>query len=545
MTRSNKSNHPFHEWVPRPVGILILLMLFVPPTFSGGAYLSNISEMAGGLGLWTEDVQLASFFTSIGMCLFPPFMVPFLQARRTKQTYLACFMLLIVLNGVCAATTSMSVLLAACMLTGLVRVMVMLNCTFTIAPYLTGMDTLSMFTMTTEPPADVQYVLERKRTFLMPVLYFFILVLSQMSNMLTAWFAYEYQWQDAYLVVIGMLMVAMLLVIVAMPDEAKKAPWRVEWRKLPEMLLMAVALCCMTYVLVYGKTLDWLHSKSICIALAVMLFSGGAFLIRSLRAGNDAYLPLDVFRYRNVALSMLLFLATMIFNSANNFVASFARIASPVSNVHCASLSGWAAVGCLIGLLLSLMLVLKKVHFRWMFCVGFLLMAASNVYVFFQYQSAGLFQNLWLPMVLNFSGLLMLYSLVAAWGMKGLPSRYLATFVFLMIWMRNAIAPVAGAAVLSNALCHKQQYQVTRLAQNVDEQNPLAAGSFAALRGNARAQGGGEREAREFACTALWGRVAKQATLVAMRDVTGGAVVCLAVAAVVVLLPVYRRGESS
>lgn len=121
----------------------------------------------------------------------------------------------------------------------------MLNCTFTIAPYLTGMDTLSMFTMKEEPSADVQYALERKRTFLMPVLYFFILLISQTSNMVTAWFAYEYHWQDAYYVVIGMLLVAILLVVCTIPGEKKTAHniYKVEWKKVPDMLLMAVALC--------------------------------------------------------------------------------------------------------------------------------------------------------------------------------------------------------------------------------------------------------------------------------------------------------------
>ena len=115
------------------------------------------------------------------------------------------------------------------------------------------MDTLSMFTMKEEPSPGIQYQLERKRTFLMPVLYFYILFIAQLSNILTAWFAYHFRWQDAYLAVIGMLMVAVVIILITMPDEEKKAPSNSPWgerRKVPEMLLMAVALCSMTYVLI-------------------------------------------------------------------------------------------------------------------------------------------------------------------------------------------------------------------------------------------------------------------------------------------------------
>lgn len=486
-----KNNYPFHKWVPRPIGILVLLLMFVPPTFSGGAYLCNIGEMSGGLGVWTEDIQLASFFTGIGMCLFPPFMVRFLQARRIKQTYLWCFLLLIPLNCICAVTTSVPMLLAACLLTGFVRIIVMLNCTFTIAPYLTGMDTLSMFTMTEEPSADVQYILERKRTFLMPVLYFFILLISQAGNVLTAWFAYEYRWQDAYFVVIGMLLVAMLLVVCTMPNEKKTQTYKVEWKKVPDMLLMAVALCCMAYILVYGKTLDWFCSGSIRLTIGLLLISCGTFIFLSLRhKGDEAYLPLRVFTYRNVRMSMLLFFLTMVFNSANIFVGTFAKISTPVNNLQNASLSGWAIAGCLFGLLLSILLIVKKVRFCTIFCVAFLLMAASNIYLYFQYRTMGLFGNMILPTILNYTGLLMLYSVVAAFGMKSLPSRYLATFVFLMIWMRNAIAPVVGSSIYSNWLNNKQQDYVTRLVQTVDSENALAATAF--LQTKRMGQAGGQ-----------------------------------------------------
>lgn len=541
----DKSNHPFHKWIPRPIGILVLLLMFVPPTFSGGAYLCNISEMSGGLGLWTEDIQLASFFTSIGMCLFPPFMVRFLQARRIKQTYLWCFLLLIPLNYICAVTTSVPMLLAACLLTGFVRIIVMLNCTFTIAPYLTGMDTLSMFTMTEEPSADVQYTLERKRTFLMPILYFFILLVSQASNMLTAWFAYEYRWQDAYFVVIGMLLVALLLVVCTMTDEKKTKTYKVEWRKVPDMLLMATALCSMAYILVYGKTLDWLCSDSIQLTTGLLLISCGAFIFRSLICGDKAYLPLNIFTYRNVWMSMLLFLFTMVFNSANIFVGTFAKLSTPINNLQSASLSGWAIAGCLLGLLLSILLVVKKVRFRTIFCIAFLLMAASNTYLYFQYQTIGLFSNMILPTILNYTGLLMLYSVVAAFGMKRLPSHYLATFVFLMIWMRNAIAPVVGSSVYANWMNHRQQYSVTRLVQTVDSENTIASNTFALTKRMGQAGGKGTTEAEQLATTSLKGRITMQSTIVAMKDITGLTVVLLLGAAGIVLLLPYHKRETT
>lgn len=540
-----QGNSPFYRWVPKPLGILILMFMFVPPTFSGGAYLSNMSEMSGALGMMTEEIQLASFYTSIGMCLFVPFMLRFLQVRRIRQTYLICFALLIPLNYVCAVTTSLPVLLIACLLIGFVRIIVMLNCTFTIAPYLTGVNTLAMFTMTDTPTPAAQYKMERMRTFLMPVLYCFILLIAQSSNIVTAWFAYEYHWQDAYYVVIGMLLAAILLVVATMPADKRQEPYKIEWGKVPELLLMTIALCCGAYVLVFGKTLDWFDSRSISIATGAALLSTGMFILVSIRKGDNAYLPLGVFRYRNIWMSVLLFLITMIFNSANIFVGTFSKISTSINNFHSASLSAWAIAGCFIGLAISILLVLKKVKFRTTFIIGFLFMGLSNVLMYFQYRTEGLFSNMVLPTILNFTGLLMLYSLVAAFGMKSLPARYLVTFVFLMIWMRNSIAPVIGASIYSNALNQRQQYYITRLSQDVAATNNMAASAYAQNTFIGKATGKGTFEAEQFSATAMKGRITKQATIVAMKDITGTTVILILATTLLVLLLPYHKKETT
>lgn len=538
-------NLPFYQWMPKQLGILILLFLFIPPTFSGGAYLSNLNEMSGALGLMIEEIQLASFFTSIGMCLFVPFMVRFLQARSIRRTYLWCFGLLIPLNYICAVTTSVPLLLTACILIGFVRVIVMLNCTFTIAPYLTGVNTLYMFTMTETPGPEAQYKMERMRTFLMPVLYCFILMIAQSSNVVTAWFAYEYSWHDAYYATIAMLLVAMWLVLFTMPDIRNNDKYHIEWNKVPEMIFMAIALCSMAYILSFGKTLDWFASPQITIATAIMLISAGLFILYSLHNGDDAYLPLGVFRYRNVWMSMLLFLVAMIFNSANIFVGTFSKLSTAINNYQSATLSLWAIAGCLAGLILSVMLVLKKVSFRTVFIIAFLFIALSNSLLYFQYQTTGLFGNMIWPTVLNFIGLLMLYSLVAAFGMKSLPSRYLATFVFLMIWMRNSIAPVIGASIYSNWLNERQQFHVSVLSEELTASNPFAAQTHAQNMAMAKASGKGAFESEQFSSTAMKGKVTQQATIVAMKEITGSTVILIAVAAVATFLLPYHKKETT
>ena len=160
-------------------------------------------------------------------------------------------------------------------------------------------------------------------------------------------------------------------------------------------------------------------------------------------------------------------------------------------------------------------------------------------------EAMGLFSNMILPTVLNYTGLLMLYSVVAAFGMKRLPSRYLATFVFLMIGMRNAIAPVVGSSIYANWINHQQQYNVTRLMQTVDSENILASNTFVQTKRMGQAGGKGTTEAEQFAATLLKGRITVQSAIVAMKDITGQTVLLLLGAAGVVLLLPYQKKETT
>lgn len=43
-------NFPFYDWVPKPLGIAFLVILFIPIMTVSGAYTVNSSEMPRGFG---------------------------------------------------------------------------------------------------------------------------------------------------------------------------------------------------------------------------------------------------------------------------------------------------------------------------------------------------------------------------------------------------------------------------------------------------------------------------------------------------------------
>lgn len=99
-------NYPFYNWIPKPLGILILVLLFIPILTVGGVYTANSGEMMSGLGIQSEHIQFVGFLTSIGMAAFSPFFYELICIRREKMMCLVGFTVMYVLSYVCAKTDS-------------------------------------------------------------------------------------------------------------------------------------------------------------------------------------------------------------------------------------------------------------------------------------------------------------------------------------------------------------------------------------------------------------------------------------------------------
>lgn len=147
-------NYPFYNWVPKPLGILILLFLFLPILTVGGTYSVNSGEMMSGLGIISEHIQFATFATSVGMAAFAPFFYQLVCIRREKMMCLVGFSLMYVLSLVCAKTDSIFLLALCSVIMGFFRMVLMMVNLFTLIKYAFGMEATRNITPGFEPTSE-------------------------------------------------------------------------------------------------------------------------------------------------------------------------------------------------------------------------------------------------------------------------------------------------------------------------------------------------------------------------------------------------------
>lgn len=128
--------------------------------------------------------------------------------------------------------------------------------------------------------------------------------------------------------------------------------------------------------------------------------------------------------------------------------------------------------------MITIFLSMKKVHFKYIFAGGFVMLGLAALFMYFEVQTDGLYERMKYPVIIRSTGMMMLYSLIPTYATQRMPYKFLSSWICTMITIRMVIAPSLGAAVYTNALQERQQNYVTRYAQDIDLLHPDASASF-------------------------------------------------------------------
>ena len=273
-------NYPFYNWVPKPIGILILIMLFVPILTVGGVYAVNSGEMMGGLGIQSEHIQFVSFVTYVGMAAFCPFFYRLVCIRREKMMCIVGFSIMYALSYVCAVTDSIFLLALCSLIMGFLRMVLMMVNLFTLIKYAFGMEATRNITPGNDPTTEEGWdKLDIEKATSQPVIYLFFMILGQAGTALTAWLAYQYEWQYVYYYMMGSTLVSILIISFTMPYHGfrgKRIP--INFRQFGSVAIFSSMMTCFIYVLIYGKVLDWFDDPSIVRSTVLTVVFAAIFI---------------------------------------------------------------------------------------------------------------------------------------------------------------------------------------------------------------------------------------------------------------------------
>lgn len=111
-----------------------------------------------------------------------------------------------------------------------------------------------------------------------------------------------------------------------------------------------------------------------------------------------------------------------------------------------------------------------------------------------------------------------------------------------MLTVRMVMGPSIGTALYTNVMQHRQQHYVTRFAQDRDLLNPEVAASYSQTVKGMQYQGKSGQEAEQMAAMSAKGSVQVQATLSAVKEMSGWTFYgCMACAVFFLLFPWRKR----
>ncbi len=536
-------NFPFYDWVPKPLGILFLLLLFIPIMTVSGVYSANSAETIGGLGIQSEHITFVGFATSVGMAAFSPFFYQLVCIRRQKLMLIIGFCLLMVLSLFCANTDSIYLLAFCSLVMGFVRQALLMCNLFTLIKYAFGIEATINLTPGNEPKDEEGWdKLDREKTASQPLIYFIFMIIGQLGTWITAWFAYNYEWQYVYYAMFLGMGLAVLICLVTMPYNPYpdgKIP--ITWSKFGNVTVFSLMCLSFTYIMVYGKVLDWYDSPNIQWATMMCISCVGLFIWQE-NTRENPYFILRVFRLKSVQGAILLFFGLMVLNSSQMFVNIFCSLGMKMDNLQVNELGNWVLVGYFIGLVTAIIFSKTGWHFKYIFALGFLLIGAYAIFMYFEVQTEGLLSRMKWPIIIRGAGMMMLYAVIAVYANQRMSLRFMSTWVCVMLTVRMIIAPSIGAALYSNVLQERQQHYITRFAQNYDRTDYVTTQQYQQTIMGMKMQGKSETEAENMAAMSVKGKVQVQATLTAVKEMAGWTFyACVVCAGLVLAVPWTKR----
>ncbi|KDN53922.1 MFS transporter [Flavobacterium seoulense] len=280
---------------------------------------------------------------------------------------------------------------------------------------------------------------------------------------IAVWFLDNYDWKYMLYVSGALQVLNVFLIMITFRGHriTKKIPlYQIDWIS---YFLVLTSILTGAYFFVYAEKMYWFESSQMVLSLAVFLITTGLFIFKELSVKRPSF-HLEAFSYANLRIGLLLF-----------FLFYISR--ATLSLCHGAMFSIWnwdpsrvAAVqyinglGNVIGLVLSAVFLMKAMPTKYIFMLGFSLIAVYHFWFTFLFVPDIALTDILIPYVLQGIGVGLLFVPLVLFTTSSVPQKMAATSGIVAVSGRFWGSTI-GFCVMQNAVVFLQKKHFLKFSQ--------------------------------------------------------------------------------
>lgn len=456
------------DFVPWAMRFALFAILIVVYQFTGGVYMSAVSQMAGSSSWMNEDIMMAGYASLIGMTMLFP--VQFRVMFRFKNRTVLVVSTVVLMAGtlICGYCDNLPIVVATSYVCGVFKMAATFFC-------------ISNIQLCISPSRDLAYFY--------PFLYTIILSCIQLSGIATGYSIWAWNWQAMHLIMVGVLALALLVIHLTMRRDYCLGPYQ-PFKGIDYLgaTLWSVFLLSVLFVGLYGSHYDWWQGKEIRTATAFAIVSL-ALAIYHAATAERPFIHLATFvQPKFFIISMLFVSYSILSGTAGQIQNMFTEGILGFDMFHSISLNWGVVAGIICGTPFSFYaLAMKKWRPRNVAIVGFSFFTMYQVALYFLIGPETNFHQLWLPMWLRGVGMAVLYVVLAYTLGKNVPFVYYFQALCAVGFIRTGVGTPVCQSVLSHLLSVFRKESLMQLSADMTLANPVTK-NFSALYGELQMQ---------------------------------------------------------
>lgn len=488
------------DFVPRWMRFVLFVLLIIVYQFTGGVYMSAVTQIAGSQAWLNEDIMMAGYASLIGMTMLFPVQFRVMFRFENRTVLIVSTVVLMLGTLICMYCENLPIVVLVSYICGVFKMAGTFFC-------------ISNIQLCISPTRDLAYFY--------PFLYTIILSCIQLSGIATGYSIWAWNWQSMHLIMVGVLALALLVIHITMRRHYRLGPF-IPFYVIDYLgaILWSAFLLCVLFVGLYGEHYDWWHGGEIRVATGFGLITL-ALAIHRAATIRHPFIHLATFVQPKFFIISVLFVSYSILSgTAGQIQNMFTEGILGFDMYHAISLN-WPVVGGIIcGTPFTFYaLAMKKWRPRNVAIVGFTFFTLYQLMLYFLIDPETEFHQLCLAMWCRGVGTAILYVVLAYTLGKNIPFVYYFQALCAIGFIRTGVGTPFCQAVLSYMLKIFRKESLMQLTMEMDAANPAT-----------------------HAFSSLYGALQKQSMMVGLKEVFGVAT-AVGIATIILLCFSDLRGK--